>query len=145
MTARSRLLAVSLLLLPTACVVRVPVEETIYSPCHAVGSSDWKARYERLPSADRHPVMRRMLIVEGKVTTPSPDYGVSLDLGPLEKLQPRVQQVIVRTRGPDIAPPGPATTQAVRAVFPARKRHADVRIRCGDRTFANLPGVPDVR
>jgi hypothetical protein len=144
MRRHSRLFAVPLLLLPAACVVRVPVEETIYSPCRATGSSDWKARVERLPSADRHPVMRRMLIVEGKVTTPSPDYGVSLDLGPLEKLQPRVQQVIVRTDGPDVAPDGTPVTQPVRAVFPARKRHADVRIRCGDRTLANLPNVPDV-
>src|SRR3979409_1963202 len=34
------------------CVVTVPVPETVYSQCHAIGSSDWAGRVERIP--DHH-------------------------------------------------------------------------------------------
>jgi len=66
------------------------------------------------------------------VTVPSEGYAVSLDLGPVQKLDQPVQQILLRTE-----PPGgsetPARTEVhVSGAFPALKRYGAVTIRCGD-------------
>jgi hypothetical protein len=121
----------------------MPVEDRIYSPCHVTASSDWTAHVERFPTAHIRPIMKRMLVVEGKVTVPSAGYDVSLDLGPLEKLQPRVQQVLVRSSGPDSSEAAAPVVQSVRGVFPARRHYGSIRIRCADGTLAIIPSVAD--
>jgi hypothetical protein len=138
----ARFLVLPLLLAPAACLTKIEVPDTIYSPCHAIGSSDWSARVETYLTAHNRPITRRHLIVEGKVTVPGPGYSVALDLGPLERLQPRVQQVIVRTTGTGSAGDAP-TTVAVRGVFPPHKHYGPIRIRCGDGTLATIAAVTD--
>jgi hypothetical protein len=140
----ARLLVLPLLLAPAACLTKIDVPDTIYSPCRAIGSSDWTAHVETYLTAHNRPLTRRHLVVEGKVTVPGPAFAVSLDLGPLERLQPRVQQVIVRTSGETGSGDTP-TTRAVRGVFPGRKHYGPIRVRCGDGTLATIAQVGEPR
>lgn len=142
MPRAARPIAAALLLLPAACLVKLPVEETVYSPCHALASSDWRAHVIRIPSAHVRPIMKPFLVVEGKVTVPGAGYSVSLDLGPVERLDGPVQQILVRTTPPDGAEAGPPVVQSVRGTFPARKRYSGLRIRCGDGTLALVRDIP---
>ncbi|MBV8685076.1 MAG: hypothetical protein JOZ90_14065 [Alphaproteobacteria bacterium] len=138
MRRTATLLILPLLLAPSACLTKIEVPDGIYSACHALGSTGWSAHIETYQTAHNRPLTKRNLVVEGKVTLPGPGYAVSLDLGPLERLQPRVQQVIVRTTGEGVGAP---TTQSVRGVFPARKHQAAIRVRCGDGTLAVIHQV----
>jgi hypothetical protein len=138
----ARFLVLPLLLAPTACLTKIEVPDTIYSPCHAIGSSGWSAHVETYLTQHNRPVTRRHLVVDGKVIVPGPGYSVALDLGPLERLQPRVQQVIVRTSGESSTGDAP-TTVAVRGVFPPHKHYGPIRIRCGDGTLATIAAVTD--
>ena len=140
MPRHARLFVLPLLFAPASCLMRLPVEETVYSPCQAVSSSDWKAHVERHPTRHNRPILKRMLVVEGKVTVPGPGYDVSLDLGPVDKLEVKIQQIIVRTRGEGAGAP---EVRTVRGVFPARKRYGGLRIRCGDGTLAVVNEVPE--
>jgi len=142
MSRAARFLVLPLLLAPAACLTKIEVPDEIYSPCRALGSSDWSAHVETYLTAHNRPVTRRHLIVDGKVTVPGPGYSVALDLGPLERLQPRVQQVIIRTTGTTSAGDAP-TIVAVRGIFPPRKRYGPIRIRCGDGTLATIAAVAD--
>ena len=132
----------SLPLLAGGCLMLPVVEEPVYSTCHAVGSSDWSAHVERIPDHHNRPIYKPTLIVSGRVTVPSDGYSVSLDLGPVRKLDGPVQQILVRTQPPS----GPAaqtlTTVDVRGAFPALKRYQSVHIRCGDGILAILKPVP---
>src|SRR5579875_735549 len=119
-------------LLAGGCLMLPVVEDPVYSTCHAIGSSGWSAHVERIPDHHNRPILKPTLIVSGQVTVPSDGYSMSLDLGPVEKLDGPVQQILVRTEPPR----GPAaqvlTNVNVRGAFPARKHYAAVRIRCGD-------------
>jgi len=128
------------LLLPAACTIDGPVPETIYSACHVLGSSDWKAHVEFDPTASPVPYLRRKLVVTGKVTTAG-GYSASLDPGPVSKLDEPVQQVMVRTEGSAVAGAAPVTHD-VRGVFPGLKRYGGVAIRCGDGIIAEIRDVP---
>ncbi|HEY0413014.1 MAG TPA: hypothetical protein VGD66_07725 [Allosphingosinicella sp.] len=138
----ARLLALPLLLLPAACLVRIPVADPVYSPCHAVSSTGWSAHVERFPTAHVRPILKPMLVVAGKVTVPGEGYAVSLDLGPVEKLREPVQEIMVRTTPPGGDATGGPATYDVRGTFPARKRYGAVRLRCGDGTLAIIRDVP---
>jgi hypothetical protein len=140
---RFRLAAVAALpLLSAGCLALPVVEETVYSPCHAVASSGWSAHVERIPDHHNRPLLKPTLIVSGRVTVPSGGYDVSLDLGPVQRLDRPVQQILLRTRPPS----GPATQALtdveVRGAFPALKSYGAVTIRCGDGTFAIITPVP---
>jgi hypothetical protein len=130
-----------LLLLPAACsTVAPPVKETIYSSCHVLGSSDWKAEVEVFTaSSSPIPYLRRRLVVTGKVTTAA---GVSASLadGPVSRLDEPVQQVLVRTEGAAQAGGAPVTQQ-VRGSFPAIRRYGGIAIRCGDGIIAEIRDV----
>jgi hypothetical protein len=129
----------ALLILP-ACIPS-PVPEPIYSACRGVlGSSGWQARVELDPSASPIPYIRRKLIVTGTVVTEGTGVHVSLDRGPVSRLDDPVQQVLVRTEGsPQVA--GVPVTHNVRAVFPALDHYGGVAIRCGDGIIAEIKHV----
>lgn len=131
---------IPLLVLPAGCISTAPVPETIYSACHVLGSSDWKAQVEISSTASPVPYLRRKLVVTGKVTTAG-GYYASIDQGPVSRLDEPVQQVLVRTEGSAEAGAAPVTHN-VRAVFPALKRYGGVAIRCGDGIIAEIRDVP---
>ena len=126
-------------LLPLAACVPDPTPEPIYSACRVLGSSDWTARVEIYPSASPKPFLRRRLIVTGRVTTASGAY-VSLERGPVARLDNPVQQVLVRTEGSAEAAAAPVTHN-VRGVFPALDHYGGVAIRCGDGIIAEIRDV----
>ncbi len=134
--------ATLILLLPltAGCISTAKVPETIYSPCHVLGSSDWKAQVEFSSTASPIPYLTRKLIVTGKVTTAG-GYYASIDQGPVARLDEPVQQVMVRTEGSPEAGAAPVTHN-VRAVMPALKRYGGVAIRCGDGIIAEIRNVP---
>ena len=132
----------SLPLLAGACLMLPVVEEHVYSTCHAVRSSDWSAHVERIPDHHNRPIYKPTLIVTGRVTVPSDGYSVSLDLGPVQKLDAPVQQILVRTVPPSEPAAQALTDVDVRGAFPALKRYGAVTIRCGDGTLAIIKPVP---
>ncbi len=141
-----RFAAIALLSLPLCgCLMLPVVEENVYSTCHAVASSDWSAHVERIPDHHNRPLWKPTLIVTGKVTVPSDGYEVSLDLGPVQRLDGPVQQILVRTTPPSGSVAQTPVTLDVRGAFPARKRYGAVIIRCGDGTLAIIKSVPRTR
>lgn len=128
-------------LFPLAACVPTLAPEPIYSTCRVLGSSDWKARVETYPSASPIPYVRRRLVVTGRVTTAGGGFYVSLDEGPVERLDDPVQQVLVRTEGSAEAGAAPVTHN-VRAVLPALDHYGGVAIRCGDGIIAEIRDVP---
>lgn len=134
--------ALSLPLLAGGCLMLPVVDDPVYSTCHALGSSGWTAHVERIPDHHNRPILKPTLIVSGRVTVPSDDYSMSLDLGPVQKLDAPVQQILVRTQ-PPARPAAPAPTMVdVHGAFPALKRYGAVTIRCGDGTLAIIKPVP---
>jgi hypothetical protein len=127
-------------LLGLAACIPSPAPEPIYSSCHVLRSSDWKARVELYPSASPKPYMRRRLIVTGKVTTAGGGFYVSLAEGPVSRLDDPVQQVLVRTEGSAQAGAAPVVHN-VRGVFPALDHYGGVAIRCGDGIIAEIRDV----
>lgn len=128
-------------LLGLAACIPSPAPEPIYSSCHVLGSSDWKARVETYASASPTPYLRRRLIVTGKVTTQGGGIYVSLAEGPVSRLDDPVQQVLIRTEGSPQAGGAPVTHN-VRGVFPALRHYGGVAIRCGDGIIAEIRDVP---
>ena len=138
---RFRLPAVLSALLVLPSCIPSPAPEPIYSACRGVlGSSDWRARVELDPSATPIPYIRRKLIVTGKVTTAGDGVFVSLERGPVARLDDPVQQVLVRTEGSPQAQGAPVAHN-VRAVFPALDHYGGVAIRCGDGIIAEIKDV----
>jgi hypothetical protein len=133
-----RLAVLPLLLLPSACLVKMEVADDVYSPCHAVASTGWTAHVERRQTAHGRPILKRWLIVEGKVTVPGEGYEVSLAVGPVERLREPVRQILVRTEPPGGAAAGGPVTHDVRASFPYGRSFRSLRIRCGDGTLATI-------
>jgi hypothetical protein len=139
---RARLAAVApCLLLASACVVSTPVPEPVYSPCHVLGSSGWRARIELFPSNHPKPIMRRMLVVNGKVSVAGNGLSVGLARGPVSRLDPPVQQILVRTEG-SVEEGAAPVTHVVRGAFPALKRYGGVSIRCGDGIIGEVREIP---
>ncbi|MEA3002242.1 MAG: hypothetical protein QOH81_1030 [Sphingomonadales bacterium] len=134
-------------LLSGGCLALPVVEESVYSPCRAIASSGWSAHVERIPDHHNRPVLKPTLIVAGRVTVPGAGYDVALELGPVQKLNGAVQQILLRATPPPGEATGAPTTLDVSGAFPARKSYAAVTIRCGDGTMAIIKPVPrsDVR
>ena len=120
----------------------MPVPDPVYSRCDAVGSSGWAAEVQIFPSSHTKPIRRRMLVVTGKVQVPAGGYSVALERGPVARLEPPVQQMMIRTTAPEEAATQALTTHEVRAVVPALKRYGAVEIRCGDGVIARIRDVP---
>jgi hypothetical protein len=139
-----RLVLIALLPLPTGgCLMLPVVEENVYSTCHALASTGWSAHVERIPDHHNRPIFKPTLIVRGKVTVPDEGYSVSLDLGPVQRLDAPVQQILVRTEPPSRPSATAAATNVdVSGAFPALKHYGAVTIRCGDGTLAIIKPVP---
>ena len=138
----------SILVLPLlagGCLMLPVVEDPVYSTCHAIASSGWRAHVEYIPDHHNRPIYKATLLVSGRVTVPSEGYSVSLDLGPVQRLDQPVQQIMVRTEPPS-GTEAPARTEVpVSGAFPALKRYGAVTIRCGDGTLAIIKPVPRTR
>jgi hypothetical protein len=136
---RRALLALPLLLMPSACLLGEPGDLVVYSPCHAVATGNWRAHVARINvSLQKAPLHRTFLFVEGDVTAPEGDE-VSLERGPVEHLAGIVQQVMVRTEGPGTGRP---VVQHVRGRLRALRRYDAVAIRCGDGIVGTIRSVP---
>lgn len=127
------------------CVIPVPVPETVYSPCHATSSGGWKAEIERYLTAHGKPLTRYNLVVTGEVTVPTGGFRVWLEEGPVQEIEPRTLQILVRTDPPVEGATEALVTHRVRGAFPARKRIGQVSLRCGDGTLALVPVAPRPR
>src|SRR6476469_2548775 len=124
------------------CLMLPVVEDHVYSTCHAVGASGWTARVDYIPDHHNRPIYKPTLVVSGHVTLPGDGYAVSLDLGPVQKLDAPVQQILVRTEPPSGPPTGGKRDVFVHGAFPALKHYGAVTIRCGDGTLAIIKPVP---
>jgi hypothetical protein len=124
--------------LTAGCVV--PIAEPVYSTCRGVSGGDWHASIERVPRWRGGRPIKPILVVSGRINVPE-TVDVSMILGPVEKLERRVQQILVRTDGS--APEGaPLVARSVSARFEAGEVQS-VRIRCGDGIFASIATVPE--
>ena len=128
--ARRAAAAAALFLLPAGCAP--PVYEPVWSPCRAIGSSDWSAELRIVPSHHNKPILQRMVAVTGKVTVPGPGYSVTLEPGPIERLDRPIRQMMVRATGPDEGEAAGPVTHQVSGIAPAPKDLAGIDIRCGD-------------
>src|SRR3954468_21293600 len=99
--------------LTTGCVV--PVAEPTYSTCRGTSGGDWNASIERVPRWRGGKPRKPMLVVSGKANVPD-GVDASLALGPVEKLDRRVQQILVRTEGA-AADDAPLVSHMVRGRF----------------------------
>jgi hypothetical protein len=122
--------------LTSACIV--PIPEPVYSTCRGTSGGDWHAAIERVPRWRGGKPKKPMLVVSGKVNLPD-GVDARLALGPVEKLDTRVQQVLVRTDG-SAAADAPLVSRQVRGRFAAGEVDS-VRIRCGDANFAEIDSV----
>jgi hypothetical protein len=119
------------------CFVAVP--ETVYSPCHASGSAGWRASVETWKTSHGHPLTRRNLVVTGTVTVPTGGYSVRIEPGPVQKIRPRTQQIMVRTTPPQGGATQALVTHNVSGSFKLPKRVERLAIRCGDGILATVP------
>jgi hypothetical protein len=130
------------LLLP-ACASVEP--DPLYSPCKAMATRDWSAHVVAgRPAAVVFPE-EALLVVSGTVQVPTGGYDISIAPGSLVRLEPPVQQVILRTIAPDGMATQAITEQRVTGSVPYDKRAKSVSIRCGDGTIAAIPVIEDRR
>ena len=122
------------------CAVRVP-EET-FSHCDAAASGGWTAHIERYRTAGPPARTGTSLVVSGAVTVPSGGYRVWLEEGPLLDIEPRTQQILVRTEPPAEGATMAIVTHRLNGAFRARKRVGEVVLRCGDGIIAVVPVTP---
>jgi hypothetical protein len=115
-----------------------PVRDPIYTRCSAIATSDWQAR---IVEGARPGESRPRLIVSGRVTTPTGRYRVELEAGPVERLEPPVQQVILRTTPARQGIIDAAVTHDVQASFGIEEGVERVTIRCGDGILALIPTI----
>ena len=130
-------------LLLAGCVT--PPPEDIYSACKAISTRDWTARVERVKKGLLWDPDKVSLTVSGTVELPTGGYDLAIEPGALVRLDPPVQQVILRT-----TPPGGMATQAiteqrVTGSVPFERGAQSVSIRCGDGTIASIPVIDDRR
>jgi hypothetical protein len=113
------------------CYWQVP--ESLYTPCSAIGSRDWQARIVDTP--------RPRLVVSGQVAVPTGGYRVALQRGPVQRLAPPVQQVVLRTTPPKGSATQAVVTHAVQGTFEPDEGVERVEVRCGDGIVALIPTI----
>ena len=123
----------------------VPVPEETFSHCDAAASGSWTAQIESYRTDHGVPLTRYNLVVAGEVTVPSGGYRVWLEEGPLLDIEPRTQQILVRTDPPNEGATMALVAHKVRGAFPAKKNVGEVVVRCGDGTVAVVPVTPLAR
>jgi hypothetical protein len=131
----------SLLLAGCASVPADP----LYSSCKALATRDWSAHVViDQPAVFPFPE-EALLVVSGTVQVPTGGYQVSIAPGSLVRLEPPVQQVILRTIAPEGMATQAITEQRVSGSVPYDSRAKSVSIRCGDGTIASIPVIEDRR
>lgn len=140
MTSVRLCLSVLLVSLTAGCVV--PIAEPVYSTCRGTSAGAWSASIERVPRWRGGKPKKLIIVVNGRMNVPE-SVDVRLELGPIEKLDRRVQQVLVRTEG-SAAPDAPLVARSVSGRLAPNQRFDSVRIRCGDGNFALIPNPPEV-
>jgi hypothetical protein len=127
------------------CATQLPGTETLYSPCKALATRDWTAHVEVQPQGVLWDPDDPALVVSGTVEVPSGGYELSIHSGGLMRLEPPVQQVILRTTPPEGMASQAITEQRVTGAVPWDGRAKSVSIRCGDGTIASIPVIEDRR
>ena len=137
-----RLLLIAPLLL-AGCAT--PQVDPLYSSCHSLATRDWSARVEvDKPAVFPFPE-EAVLVVSGTVQVPTGGFRVSIAPGSLVRLEPPVQQVILRTVKPEGMATQAIVEQSVTGSVPYDARAKSVSIRCGDGTIAAIPVIVDGR
>lgn len=108
--------------------------------CAVIESSDWKAWVNRMPGPGATPT----LIVEGKVTLPTPGYTVELKLGRADRSMTPIQQLVLETTPPSGQVMQVLTPHTARIDTPAIvAKYKAVRIVCNGNVIAEITDVPD--
>ena len=126
--------AAAMFLLVAAC--SLPAQSGERGACPIAGSSDWWAGVDAMPGP-RPP----RLIVTGKVTTPSGGYRLALERGPVQEIDPPVQQVNLVVRPPSGGATDALVVHEVRGEFPALERYGAVTISCSNTVLADIRNV----
>ena len=120
-------------------------EEKLYSSCRALATRDWSAHVVvDKPAVFPFPE-EALLVVSGTVQVPTGGFALSIVPGSLVRLEPPVQQVILRTVRPEGMATQAITEQRVTGSVPLDNRAKSVSIRCGDGTLAAIPVIVDER
>lgn len=135
-------LLLAALLLP-GCAT--PRGTPLYSSCKALATRDWSAHVEVEKEALFPFPEEAMLVVGGTVQVPTGGFALALDKGPLVRIDPPVQQVILRTTAPEGMATQALTEQRVVGRVPFDRRAKAVAIRCGDAIIAEIPAIEDRR
>jgi hypothetical protein len=120
-------------------------KDPLYSRCKAIATRDWSAQVVDGKPAKFPFSQKAMLVVSGTVEVPTGGYSLSIAPGSLVRLEPPVQQVILRTVSPDGMATQAITEQRVTGSVPYDKAAKSVSIRCGDGTIASIPVIEDRR
>lgn len=129
-----RIAAAALSLLAGLAGCHDPIRDPVYTRCSAIATSDWQARIVDLRSGPR-------LVVDGRVTLPTGGYRVELESGPVQRLEPPVQQVILRTTRLRGGATQAVVTHEVQGVFAHEEGVERVAVRCGDGTVALIATI----
>jgi hypothetical protein len=130
-------------LLLGGCTSRVP--PSLYTPCKALATRDWSARVE-VEKEKLFPFPEEaVLLVAGTVQLPTGGFALAIEDGPLVRLDPPVQQVILRTIAPEGMATQAVTEQSVSGRVRFDRRAKSVAIRCGDGIIAEIPAIEDPR
>jgi hypothetical protein len=131
----------SLLLAGCASVPADP----LYSSCKALATRDWSAHVVVDKPAKFPFPEEALLVVSGTVQVPTGGFDLDILPGSLVRLEPPVQQVILRTTPPEGMATQAITEERVTGSVPWDSRARSVSIRCGDGTIASIPSIEDRR
>jgi hypothetical protein len=120
-------------------------KEQLYSSCRALATRDWSAHVVQDKEAKFPFKEEASLVVSGTVQVPTGGFELSIIPGSLVRLEPPVQQVILRTIAPEGMATQAITEERVTGSVPWDKRAKSVSIRCGDGTIASIPTIDDRR
>jgi hypothetical protein len=139
--------SISLLLLAPMLLAgcALPGPGSVYSPCKALATSDWAAHVEVAPQGVLWDPDDPVLVVSGTVQLPTGGFDLGIEQGGLMKLEPPVQQVILRTTPPEGMATQAITEQRVTGTVKWDGRAKSVSVRCGDGTIAAIPTIEDRR
>ncbi|HEY0148275.1 MAG TPA: hypothetical protein VGB70_04660 [Allosphingosinicella sp.] len=125
-------------LLLAGCVTPAPADP-YYSACKALSTRDWTAHVTLEKNPNIFEGEANTVLVRGKVTVPTGGYDLAIEGGPLVRLKPPVQQVLLRTTAPDGMATQAIVEEEVSGRVPFDRRAQSVAIRCGDATLARVP------
>lgn len=131
--------------MPTGAFAGVyePVEEAAMSEtagCPVLESTNWMAWLDMQPGSEPS------LNVSGQVVLPTPGYGITAQVGPLDRRLPPAQRVVLEFAAPDGMVAQVLTTEDVQVSFPAlAASYRAVIIVCGDETLAEITEIDTVQ